>query len=262
MARRREQQKAYRVANPEKYRARARKRYAADPEKSLSARRKWYVANRDEYLARLRSEYPAKAEEERARRKAYREANLELERERDRKFEEENREKRRAKNAKYDAENRDKRNAYRKAHPNQEYLAAWEKAARPKRKARHHERQATDVIYRIRRALRGRLTQALKKGYKQTSAVTALGCSIEFLKEQLESKFQPGMTWENYGMYGWHIDHIRELVLFDLTDPKEVEKACHYTNLQPLWRRDNIVKGSGARWLRRKNGVESSAAVE
>lgn len=51
------------------------------------------------------------------------------------------------------------------------------------------------------------------------------------------------MTWENRGMFGWHIDHIIPLSLFNLTDRNDFLNACHYTNLQPLWSLDNLKKG-------------------
>ena len=77
---------------------------------------------------------------------------------------------------------------------------------------------------------------------KNGSAVKDLGCSLEQLKRHLEDQFISGMVWENYGK--WHIDHIKPLVSFDLTDRKQLIDACHYTNLQPLWVEDNLRKGS------------------
>lgn len=68
--------------------------------------------------------------------------------------------------------------------------------------------------------------------------------NVEALKKHLEGKFKPGMNWENYGFRGWHIDHIKPLSKFDLTDPKQLEKAFHYTNLQPLWWHENLSKGN------------------
>lgn len=95
-----------------------------------------------------------------------------------------------------------------------------------------------------------RLRQAIKNNYKSGSAVRDLGCSIKEFKKYIENKFyinpktEETMSWDNYGIYGWHIDHIIPLVNFDLTNREELLKACHYTNLQPLWAEDNLRKGS------------------
>jgi len=67
---------------------------------------------------------------------------------------------------------------------------------------------------------------------------------MPYLIAHLESKFQEGMSWENYGKNGWHLDHIIPLSAFDLTDPEQLKIACHYTNIQPLWARDNLVKSN------------------
>ena len=102
-------------------------------------------------------------------------------------------------------------------------------------------RRKLDIQYRLSDYLRSRLNKALKGNYKTGSAVRDLGCSIEDFKLYLESKFEQGMNWNNYGM--WHIDHIKPLVSFELSERKELLKAVHYTNLQPLWAIDNLKKG-------------------
>ena len=100
--------------------------------------------------------------------------------------------------------------------------------------------------FRMRAYLRSRIVSAMKKRQKAGSAVRDLGCTVAELRAHLESKFQPGMTWENWGRGPgkWHIDHIRPLASFDLTDRVQFLQACHYTNLQPLWGVDNIRKGA------------------
>lgn len=94
--------------------------------------------------------------------------------------------------------------------------------------------------------LRGRIYKAIKakKNSKLHKSQDLIGCKVDFLMGYLESKFQTGMTWENYGFEGWHIDHVRPCASFDLSKSEE-QKACfHYSNLQPLWKRDNLSKGS------------------
>jgi hypothetical protein len=92
--------------------------------------------------------------------------------------------------------------------------------------------------------LRSRLNKAIKGNYKLGSAVKDLGCSINELREYLEVQFQPGMTWNNWSRDGWHIDHIKPLSSFNLTNREELLKAVHYSNLQPLWAKDNLVKSN------------------
>ena len=70
-----------------------------------------------------------------------------------------------------------------------------------------------------------------------------LGASPEFVWNRLESQFKEGMTRDNHGFRGWHIDHIKPVSSFDLSDPEEQKKCFHYTNLQPLWWWENLSKG-------------------
>ena len=102
-------------------------------------------------------------------------------------------------------------------------------------------RKKHDLNFRIRNLIRDRFRKAFRRG--GSSSLRYLGCSIEELKKYLESKFVGDMSWDNYGRFGWHIDHIRPLCSFDLTDPRQLSQACHYTNLQPLMWKDNLSKG-------------------
>ena len=69
-----------------------------------------------------------------------------------------------------------------------------------------------------------------------------LGCSIKDLIIHIEKQFKEGMTWDNHSYNGWHIDHIIPCASFDLSDPEQQKKCFHYTNLQPLWKQDNLSK--------------------
>jgi len=101
-------------------------------------------------------------------------------------------------------------------------------------------RLKTDLKFRLATSLRSRLQKALKGTVKSARTLELLGCSVEHLIKHLESNFRPGMSWAN--RTEWHIDHIRPLASFDLTDPAQQRAACHWTNLQPLWADDNFRK--------------------
>lgn len=105
------------------------------------------------------------------------------------------------------------------------------------------KKRATDLQFRLTLSLRSRLIHAVRTGQKNGSAVRDLGCSIAEFKKYIESKFQIGMTWKNWSRSGWHLDHIVPLASFDLTKREQLLKACHYTNIQPLWAKDNFKKG-------------------
>lgn len=111
-----------------------------------------------------------------------------------------------------------------------------------KRQAEYQRRKLKENIsFRLRLRISSRIYTALKKNQKSVSLQKYLGCSIEFLKGYLANKFTEGMTWGNYGK--WHIDHIKPCTSFDLSKLREQKKCFHYTNLQPLWAKDNIRKG-------------------
>lgn len=107
-------------------------------------------------------------------------------------------------------------------------------------------RYREDINFKLGVLLRRRLSDAIRKGFKGGSAVRDLGCSIEKLKEHLESKFTDGMTWDNHG-HGrdkWNIDHIMPMAAFQLESRQHVLLACNYLNLQPLWFIENVRKSN------------------
>lgn len=127
--------------------------------------------------------------------------------------------------------NRDKILAANKERENQNEAAAYVRG-----------RRQTDPAFRLLSNLRVRLWHAL--AHKNTSragrTMELVGCSIIELREHLERQFDSGMSWDNYGQ--WHVDHIKPCASFDITDPDQQRICFHYSNLQPLWARDNHVK--------------------
>lgn len=101
-----------------------------------------------------------------------------------------------------------------------------------------------DPNYKLNVVLRARLAAVLKETSKSVSSMDLVGCDVDTLREHLEDQFEEGMTWENHGVHGWHIDHIVPLSKFDLADPIAQRVACNYKNLQPLWAFDNLSKGN------------------
>lgn len=125
---------------------------------------------------------------------------------------------------------------------NKQYGKQYRKDHTEEKRQYLNNRKKTDINFKLGCYLRTRLYIAIKRNFKSGSAVRDLGCSIPELKLHLESQFQPGMTWDNYGK--WHIDHINPLVTFDLTDREQLLDAVHFTNLQPLWASENLHKGA------------------
>jgi hypothetical protein len=112
-------------------------------------------------------------------------------------------------------------------------VTKWAKNNPKKRSIIMKRTRNKSINRKLAHYLRVRIRAALKKNIKNGSAVKDLGCSLDFLKEYIESKFLPGMTWNNWGKV-WDLDHKDELHTFDLTYREQFLKAVNYTNLQPL----------------------------
>jgi hypothetical protein len=102
-------------------------------------------------------------------------------------------------------------------------------------------RNNNKIVSNIRRGIWGCV-----KNNKTEKSLEYVGCSLEELLHHLKSQFKDGMTFENYGE--WHIDHIKPLSSFDFNGNKEyienqLKLAWHFSNLQPLWAKENLTKG-------------------
>jgi hypothetical protein len=106
------------------------------------------------------------------------------------------------------------------------------------------ERIKIDPLYKLVGNLRSRLKERVKVSYwrKSSHFNQYIGCDIQELKNHIEKQFADGMNWDNHSYEGWHIDHI--IPLSSAKNIEELYKLCHYTNLQPLWAKDNLRKGN------------------
>jgi hypothetical protein len=92
----------------------------------------------------------------------------------------------------------------------------------------------------LRRRLKDVIVSTKKGGGHHVSSL--IGCSTKQLAKHLESQFSKGMTWDNYGINGWHVDHVIPCAKFDHNDAKQIAQCWHWTNLQPLWAKENLTK--------------------
>jgi hypothetical protein len=141
--------------------------------------------------------------------------------------------------------NRDRINAQRRARrqPDKERVRtkAWKVINRDK--IRSYDRaKRSEPSFRLAKNLRCRVNHALKRNSKSAPTIALLGCSIEDFWIYLESRFEVGMTRENYGKV-WEVDHIIPCAIFDLSKIEHQRRCFHFSNLQPLFALKNRSKG-------------------
>ena len=131
---------------------------------------------------------------------------------------------------------------YHNRRQNPDWVAKFRARARDYMRRQFEANPSIRIAIHCRSLIRRSLLA--KKPRPSSKAARLLGCTIPEYRAYLESKFKPGMTWENWGKSRerWHIDHIVPLSSFDLTDPEQLARCYHYTNTQPLWWIDNIRK--------------------
>jgi hypothetical protein len=228
-----EQQKLKYEANKEEIRRKSRQRYATDAEFRQRARdsaNQYRTKNRETVLEKKRDWYNNNKERHYASTKMYRQKNPEVRKEEYRRKRERDLEKfgckpkRVASNSPFVKEPYEDRKAYMR-----QYVA---------------NRRKVDPGFALTMRCRRRVRRALSRDVKSAKTLDLIGCSALELKQYIEAKFLPGMSWDCLDRI--HIDHIRPLASFDLNDPEQQRIAFHYTNLQPLWAEDNLRKH--AKW--------------
>ena len=113
--------------------------------------------------------------------------------------------------------------------------AEWRRANRDLVNASQNRQYRTNPAFAMLHRVRSRIYKALR-GTQQAAPVNELlDCSAKELHAHLESRFLPGMTWENRHL--WQIDYIQPLSEFDLTDPAQQRQCFRFDNLRPAFSR-------------------------
>ena len=244
-----------------------------DPKKRQKAYRKaWYESNKNKIKSDKKAHYELNKDIVKKYQKDYYQSNKNKVKKYKKNWYDNNKDKVKS----YCDINRDKVNMWKKTYDNKTetkfykkeyrklnkekqktYKKNWHESNKEKVNIYYNNKRKTDIQFKLQSNLRSRLHSALKDNRKVGSAVKDLGCTIEQLKSYLESKFLPGMTWDNWTTDGWHIDHIKPLSSFDLTDRKQLLEVCHYTNLQPLWAKDNLIKSDKLNFYLQTSAVNS-----
>lgn len=259
-----ERKKEWYVKNKERQSVKAKKAYQAKLKADPEYHKKLYQANRDKILKRNKLQQVKYKDKINERNRGYRRLdkyrNRATTRARERKHErtlkdpdypkkmyQKNKERidRQGRRDEYNAKQRAFKSKYPDRYKNY-VLSDWAKENRKVRnRAWSKMKSESDIEFRIAKNIRSRTRLALKKWdtKKCTSTERLLGCSISEFKNYFCNLFTEGMTWELFMKGEIHIDHIKPCCRFDLSEPEQQTACFHYSNLQPLWKLDNFIKG-------------------
>lgn len=203
---------AYYHANADQVQERAKARYKASPEARRAYSKKWAKENQ-ERVKEFSVEYYA--------------ANKEKIKQRSRDWGQDNAKRKQARNAAWNAANPEKARAHQREYD--------------------RRRLASDPVFALRARIQCSIRNSLIKGgyTKRSRTHEYLGCSFEEFKIHIEKQFLKGMTWENRSL--WHLDHVTPVSSAKTED--EMAALHHFTNLRPLWAKDNQSKGDKIEFL-------------
>lgn len=125
-----------------------------------------------------------------------------------------------------------------------EYRLQWRKNNPQYHSEYNKIKRKNNPHFRTLTCLRSRVNMTIRRGQKSATTLGLLGCSVTDFLRYFQSLFTDEMTMSDFMKGRVHIDHIIPCNNFDLTDPDQQKKCFHYTNLQPLWAHDNLIKGA------------------
>jgi len=215
--------------------------YEKNKDKMSVSKKEYYEQNKDKNKDKRNSYakeyYEQNKDKKNSYAKEYYEKNKDKMNSYAKEYYEKNKDKKLADAKDYYQKNKDKMNANAR-----EYYEKNKDKMRVYSKERHKNRIQIDPLYKIACTCKNRIRNYYRsKGLKKSKdTFDMIGCTPTELRDHLQSQFTVGMTFENHGE--WHIDHI--IPLASAKTEEEIIKLCHYTNLQPLWAKDNWSKGT------------------
>lgn len=218
-----ERNKKSREKHKERVSQKAKEYRAANREKLLDAKRKWDIENREHVVNYT---------------KEYREKNIDILREKSRvRSRNIPKDKKREADAKYRQKHLEKLREFDRQRNKTPERREYIKANRLKKLESRPE-------LRVIESMRSRVRVVLKEYQtaKVKSSMKLFGCDPLFLRQWIESQFEPNMTWDNYGE--WHVDHVIPVSAFNMLDKQHQELCFHYRNLQPMWGAENTKKSN------------------
>lgn len=144
---------------------------------------------------------------------------------------------------------------YRETHRERKRASAreWARRNRHKGQRRFVERYHSDPAFNLAIKVRRRIHMALRAAHigksSSTRIIDLLGCSYRDLRVYIEAQFVDGMTWEGLFDGSIHLDHRAPCSVFNLLDEQEQHRCFHWSNLQPLWAKDNLSKRARLDWV-------------
>jgi hypothetical protein len=219
--------KSYYQQNKEEISAYYKAYHQKTKEKRNAQQKAYYEANKEKLKSDNQSRYEATKEEKKAKSRIYYRSN---------------KEKIKANNKAYRAKNKKRLNVNKSKLYCKEKGKVYNKVYRTKNKEKLKVLEAKKrktPRYKLRKAVTAAFERI--KQNKPANTLTLLGCTWEEAKAHIESLWLEGMTWENHGRFGWHIDHIRPVSSFK---EDELHLINRIENLQPLWAEDNLSKSN------------------
>ena len=125
-----------------------------------------------------------------------------------------------------------------------EEIAEAKKINRNKLNAYYRNRRKTDIDFKLKQYIRGRIGGCLRKAKTtRKGKIKYLGIDVQTYKLWLESQFKDGMSWKNYGKV-WHIDHVLPCALFTFKDAEDdaIYECFNWKNTRPLFGPENHSK--------------------